>query len=560
MAISSGYVSSTLGMLAQSHALNVIGANIANISTVGYKRTETEFKTVLSEKLKEQSDLGGVRPIDLQRIDSQGQIQTTSNDLDVAILGDGFFMVSPTLAVSNRIFFTRDGTFEISTDNPTVTVDTTGQSTATSTTFQGFLVDKNGYYLLGWAPQADGTFSNTGTTAPMRVDAGAFTNVGQPSTAAELVLNLPANNAITANHATAVASFNSGTKPVGMEVFNVSVVDSNGTKQNARLNFTKSANNTWQVSATTSVAPVAQVDTTTIAGAVEAGDSYSVTVGGVTVTYNVTGAEGSLAAVRNALVAAINANASISVTAAAGAAAGALALTAKASGTPFTAVVAAVNGGATANNTATNAATTANVAPFATGAATNVPFTQFGLAGTATAGAPNGVTPPANLSLALAFGAQGNNPAGTATLSLDITRLTQFAGDFVAHRYVVNGFEKSTLADVTFDINGHVIGRFDNGAERPIYKIPLAQFANPNGLEMRNGQTFLETPDSGTALVQALDVSGRASLMVNAREQSNVDLSQEFTRMMLTQQAYNSSATVFRTVDEMTMVARDLKK
>ena len=77
---------------------------------------------------------------------------------------------------------------------------------------------------------------------------------------------------------------------------------------------------------------------------------------------------------------------------------------------------------------------------------------------------------------------------------------------------------------------------------------------------MKNGQTFLETPDSGTALVQAIDVSGRASLMVNAREQSNVDLAQEFTRMMLTQQAYNSSATVFRTVDEMTVVARDLKR
>jgi flagellar hook protein FlgE len=552
MAIFAGFVTSTLGMLAQSHALNVIGANIANLTTGGYKKTDTEFKTVLSEQLLGDAGLGGTRPKDLQRIDVQGQIQTTSNDLDAAILGDGFFMVSPTLQVSSRVFFTRDGSFEISTDNPT--------TTGGVTTFQGFLVDKNGFYLLGWAPQADGTFSNTGATAPMRVDAGAFTNVGQPSTTAELVLNLPANNAVTASHATAVANFNAGSKPAGMETFNINVIDNNGTKQNARLNFTKSALNTWQVSATTGVTAVAQVDTATIAGTVEAGDSYSVTINGTTVTYNVTGAEANLAAVRTALVAAINANAAIPVTAAAGAAAGQITLTADSAGTAFTATAAAVNGGATADNTATIANTTANVSPFATTAVTTVPFTKFGLAGTASAGAPNGVTPPANLSLALSFGAQGGNPAGTATLSLDISRLTQFAADFTPHRYVVNGFEKSTLASVTFDLNGHVVGRFANGTERPIYKVPLAQFANPNGLEMKNGQVFAETPDSGTALVQAIDVSGRATLMANAREMSNVEIAQEFTRMILTQQAYNSSATVFRTVDEMTVVARDLKR
>jgi flagellar hook protein FlgE len=164
------------------------------------------------------------------------------------------------------------------------------------------------------------------------------------------------------------------------------------------------------------------------------------------------------------------------------------------------------------------------------------------------------------VSLSLSFGAFGSNPAGTASVSLNISGLTQFAGGFLPVSYTVDGFEKSSLIDVTFESAGHVIGRFESGDSRPLYKIPLALFNNPNGLEMRNGMSFAETEQSGTYRYVAADVSNAANFLPNAHELSNVDIAEEFTRMILTQQAYNSAATVFRTVDEMTVVARDLKR
>lgn len=668
MSVYSLFNTSTLAMMSQAHSLNVIGQNIANVNTGGYKKTETEFRTVLSQSLFEQSDLGGVLPKDLQRIDRQGQIVGSDRDLDLAISGHGFFAVSPTLAVGTQIFFTRDGSFELSTDNPTTTTD--AATGATSTTYQGYLIDKNHNYLLGWSPNAQGVFSNTGTIAPMRVDPAAFQNIGRASTAADLDLNLPSNNAIIANHATAVTNFNNGTKTPGMEIFNIKVFDSNGSKQSVRLNFTKNAVNSWQMSTTIQQTPGKQVDTVTIGGTVEAGDTYTVTVNGNAFAYNVTGAEGSLAAIRTNIVNLINADAGLPVTASAGTAAGAIVLTADTAGNAFTTLASAVNGGVsvaqvnrvtiagtveagdvysvtingttvsytvtggeanidavrsnlraainanatlaplvtaadgaagqinitsdtagvpftiasaatnngvTADNTSVTAAitanvtaandntaavanTTANVSSLVNGAVTTIPFTAFGRAGTATAGQPDNVTPPNPVSLSLTFGAFGSNPAGTASFTLDIAGLTQFAANLQPISYTVNGFERSSLIDVTFDQAGHVIGRFESGDARPIYKIPLALFNNPNALEMRNGMTFAETEQSGTYRLRAADASNVADFLPNSHELSNVDIGEEFTRMILTQQAYNSAATVFRTVDEMTVVARDLKR
>ena len=77
---------------------------------------------------------------------------------------------------------------------------------------------------------------------------------------------------------------------------------------------------------------------------------------------------------------------------------------------------------------------------------------------------------------------------------------------------------------------------------------------------MKNGNVFAPTEDSGTARTVVMGSGGVASLIINARELSNVDIADEFTRMIMTQTAYNSSAQVFRTVDEMVTVARDLKR
>ena len=122
----------TLGMKTQAHALTTIGNNVANVNTGGYKRTDTRFETMISKSLSNQTDLGGIKPKDFQRIDSQGFLSASDRDLDLAISGDGFYYVSPKITVSDEILFTRNGSFEVGlADAQTSTVITEDGSSIT---------------------------------------------------------------------------------------------------------------------------------------------------------------------------------------------------------------------------------------------------------------------------------------------------------------------------------------------------------------------------------------------------------------------------------------------
>ena len=644
------FQTATLGMQSQAHALNTIGINVANVSSGGYKRTDTSFETLISRTIYEQSDIGGVKPKDYQRIAEQGFINSSPRDLDLAINGDGFFYVSPTFEVTDDIYFTRDGSFQVGTaDGQTSSV--TADDGSTITVSNGYLVDKNGYYVLGIVKNpTDGTFTSSGTLQPLRIDEWSFIDQFTTTTTANLGLNLPSANGIIANHAGVVLAANAGTNNADLETFSIQVVDSNGNKQTAQMNFTKSADNAWQVSATTSRASSPQTDTVIIQGTVEAGDSYSVTVDGTTVSYTTTGAEANLAAVRDALVAAINANATIAakLTATAGSNSGEITLTALAAATQFTTtassadgttaqvdtlalagtveagdqysvtvqgntvtytatggeanigairdnLVAALQANATINSTVLVAASGANGitltartagSAFTTTVATPVTGATVDNAITATTTTANvtGTTDNATYTgtrsnyqttaaQALNFDGDGELTAGqaplsfalsfadgaTATVAIDMSQMQQFGADFLKYNYDHNGLSKASLTGVHFDDSGQVIGKFQDGTERSIYKLPLAQFTNPDGLEMLNGMLFRQTPDSGDDVTVFADESGRASFTAYAYEISNVDLATEFSKMIQVQNAYNSSATVFKTVDEMLTVARDLK-
>ena len=163
-------------------------------------------------------------------------------------------------------------------------------------------------------------------------------------------------------------------------------------------------------------------------------------------------------------------------------------------------------------------------------------------------------TIPATLNFALNF-ADG----ATSTFALDMSDFTQFGDGFLPYGISQDGLAQANMIDVNFDSKGHVLGKFDDGTERLIYKLPLSVFTNPNGLESTNGMVFKESFNSGVAQTVAADVTGVAAFTPYAIEVSNVDITSEFAKMMQVQNAYNSNATVFKTVDEMVMVARDLK-
>ena len=105
------------------------------------------------------------------------------------------------------------------------------------------------------------------------------------------------------------------------------------------------------------------------------------------------------------------------------------------------------------------------------------------------------------------------------------------------------------------------MGSYPNGEVRNLYKLPIARFGSENNLEARNGNVFLQSSTSGDLELSGLGSSaGTTQLIVGALEQSNVDLADQFSKMIVTQRAYSSAPTVLRTADEMSQTAPDLKR
>lgn len=139
----------------------------------------------------------------------------------------------------------------------------------------------------------------------------------------------------------------------------------------------------------------------------------------------------------------------------------------------------------------------------------------------------------------------------TSTFSFDLAAITQFAGGFLGGDYSQDGFPASNLAGVSFDALGHVVGRFESGLSRNLFRVALANFTNADGLDMVSGNLFAASADSGAPSVGVAGENGVGLLMPGARELSNVDMADEFSKMIKTQTVYNASATSLRTQDEM---------
>jgi len=115
----------------------------------------------------------------------------------------------------------------------------------------------------------------------------------------------------------------------------------------------------------------------------------------------------------------------------------------------------------------------------------------------------------------------------------------------------INGAIFGAFDSVFIDEEGTVIAKFDNGTSKEIYKIPIATFANPNGLRNRDGNSYDETPDSGTFTLREATLGGAGRVISSATEASTVDIAEEFTRMIVTQRSYSAAGKIITTADEM---------
>lgn len=129
--------------------------------------------------------------------------------------------------------------------------------------------------------------------------------------------------------------------------------------------------------------------------------------------------------------------------------------------------------------------------------------------------------------------------------------LTNLSGKFTTNYIKQDGAKFGSYAGVSIDSSGVVTALFDNGETRPIAILPLATFANPNGMESLTGNAWIETDASGQALLTRAGTSGAGEIASEAIELSNVDLATEFSNMIITQRAYSAATKIITTADEM---------
>lgn len=138
--------------------------------------------------------------------------------------------------------------------------------------------------------------------------------------------------------------------------------------------------------------------------------------------------------------------------------------------------------------------------------------------------------------------------------------LTQFASRFTTEAYFQDGNSMGYMESFNIDDSGIITGVMDNGIRRPLGQVALSSFTNPMGLEKVGNSLYVESNNSGDAMIGEAGTLGRGSLFVGALEMSNVDLAETFTDMIVTERGFQSNSRVITTSDNMLQEVLGLKR
>ncbi len=424
------------GLNASSKNLDVIGNNIANASTVGFKGSQAQFADVYAASLSGagSNSIGiGTKLAAVAQQFTQGNISTTNNPLDVAINGTGLFRMSNNGAIS----YTRNGQFQMNRD--------------------GNIVGNTGLHLTGYQALDDGTI--TGNLGDLRINTADIDP--NASTRMDITANLDARKAapITPMPATLTEVVPNTTPPTYVppdpSMYNdstsITIYDSLGNDHVATLYFAKdgAAANTWH--------------------------AYMTVDGG----YN-TG------------------------------------------GTVFQ--------------------------------MDDLVFDTNGKM-TAPAGPPLGIngTPV--------------QPWNGQTVDWDTTQevthyfggITQFGSNFGVTSLTQDGFASGRLSGFNIDAEGFIQGRYTNGQTKTMGQIAVANFTNLQGLKPLGGNQWVESPESGQAVVGKPGSGSMGVLQSAAVEDSNTDLTQELVGMITAQRVYQANAQTIKTQDQVLQTLVNLR-
>jgi flagellar hook protein FlgE len=420
------------GLRANSEALSITGDNIANVNTVGFKRSRGVFQDVLGRAVATFENItaagAGSRLAHVEQMWAQGALVTTDSPTDLAIQGDGFFVVQGNLAGAEARYYTRAGQFHIDNEGRIVNSD--------DLRLQGYTADAAG--MMG--AEIGDLMVNQGT-----VPASATTSV-------RMAVNVNANDEVPA------LPFDV-TNPNGTSNFSnqVTVYDSLGNAHEITIYYAKTGVNTWD---------------------------YHALIDGGELTGGVAG-------------------------------------------------------------TATE------------GASGTLTFTTDGLLDTETAS--GGTWDFANATPAQAinfdFGDSITTDAGTG-----LDGSTQYAAPEATVGLLQDGYSAGTIAGISIAQDGTVMGIFSNGQERALGQVVTADFANVHGLGRTGQGMWIETLESGEALIGPADTGGRGGIVSGALEQANVDLGTEFVNLITYQRGFQANSRVITTADEMYQELVNIKR
>ena len=531
MGIQSAMFSGVSGLNANSQAMSVIGNNLANTNTLGFKSSRVTFSDLLSSNVAGSGGMSQVgRGVGLSTVDnvlSQGTFETTSSGTDVAIEGSGFFVLKE--PGDNTPYYSRAGAFHFNGDGNLVNaeglivqgklfdpvandtllpvdaaniqvanVGLIAASPTTTLTFTTNLNEKSTLLDAGTNSVAGGlattgaaivagelTINGTPIVTAVATPAGTVTAINAQSAVTGVTATIDASNIIT------LSTVLSNTTGITLGGTNVATIGYAGTTQTLTTNITNpnivpSDKSTFNYSASSQIYD-------------SLGQSHLVSVywrlvDGANNTWNM---------------------------------------------------------GYTVDN---NNATLAMVNDPLTGLPKNLTFDYKGnLADTTGDGIPDPVTVPVQLPP----WTNGATTPQTIGLTFDCT---QYDSDSIVIGQTQNGYSAGSLTNVAINSNGVVVASYSNGKQINVAELALAKFQNPGGLKLAGANRYTAaTADVGIIRV-GVPGAELGKIFTNSLEQSNVDMGQEFVKMITTQRGFSANGKIITTVDEMLSELINLKR
>ncbi len=514
------------GLRVSQTALNVIGDNLANLNTPGFKSSRVNLSDDFSQTLRaaqapSSSGAGGKNPIQtglgarVASIDvnyAQGSLTPTGRTFDLAIQGDGFFIVTD----GSQDYYTRVGSFNLDSNNDLVESGTGFRVRGTSSVIN--------------LPVNTVVPANATTSFDLVGNLNSETTAGAVNQIVTTATAFTAGGAATS--ATALNSlYLNTTDYVNGDTINVTGKESTGTIVNT--SFTWGAAN----------------DGTTLG---DLRDFISASYGSATATIDGSG--------NIVLTADAPGKSSHTVTLADGSTnTGAttfpsFSTTTTGSGSTYVTTVSVYDAQGksfpvtlTFDKTATNAwDISATMKPV------DGSIASFGITGVTfnTDGSFASITGTSNMTITLPTG-MGSQVVG---LNLGVPNsfsgLTQLGGTSSAAALSQDGYEAGFFLSASVNADGTVDALFTNGQTQTLDQIQMATFSNASGLAKDGSNMLLPTVASGAAVFRLAGTGSAGSITSGALESSNVDIAEEFTNLIVSQRAFQANARTITTTDE----------